>query len=450
MTPNQSSADRSFHWETQPDAAKFFEGLLNRLKGNSDFLLNLEQRMLDDTGTLLLDWIDHLEVPGEFQEELEQHQFSKQAWGEQVAWQNHLGLFPPISLADSSRHRVAIKVDSMVDFLSAHNLQTQIKGAPGSPLRMAMVDRKENVEIWVVERHGLLGWEAPVMNTHQLKSVLLHQERFRLRRRSFKNCLDGFAHAHELIDDSIRELGVDQTCSRFFEAERQYWGKRNRAARIQLARQNALGLGWANHDHHTFRCSRVLFAPLIAVLEKMGFRCRERFYAGREAGWGAQVIEQPQAGITIFADVDLLEEEVSADFAHCGLSSQDQLGTIGLWCQLHGEAFLQAGMHHLECQFDFDRVVRQLDDEGIQTMDPFTDFHFLKQAFTVGERWPVDPNRIAAALEKRLVSPEQAERFTNEDAVGSHLEILQRRQGYKGFNQTGISSIIKKTDPREL
>ena len=33
-------------------------------------------------------------------------------------------------------------------------------------------------------------------------------------------------------------------------------------------------------------------------------------------------------------------------------------------------------------------------------------------------------------------------------ALGSHLEILQRDEGYKGFNQTGINEIIKSTDPR--
>ncbi len=33
-------------------------------------------------------------------------------------------------------------------------------------------------------------------------------------------------------------------------------------------------------------------------------------------------------------------------------------------------------------------------------------------------------------------------------ALGSHLENLQRREGYKGFNQKNVSIIIKKTDPR--
>jgi hypothetical protein len=52
------------------------------------------------------------------------------------------------------------------------------------------------------------------------------------------------------------------------------------------ARQDRLGLGWGNHDHHTYRSSREQFAGLIRVFEVIGLLCRERFYAGIEAGWG--------------------------------------------------------------------------------------------------------------------------------------------------------------------
>ena len=85
---------------------------------------------------------------------------------------------------------------------------------------------------------------------------------------------------------AISDLGRDLTCDLFFAAEREYWQRKNRAAQVQKARQDKLGLGWANHDHHTYRSSREHFADLIAVHEKLGLVCRERFYAGKEAGWG--------------------------------------------------------------------------------------------------------------------------------------------------------------------
>jgi hypothetical protein len=79
-------------------------------------------------------------------------------------------------------------------------------------------------------------------------------------------------------------------------------------------------------------------------------------------------------------------------------------------------------------------------------MKPFTDFDYLRQAFTQGEIWPVDPQRINAALSD--ITAEQAEKFRRDGALGSHLEILQRDEGYKGFNQSGVSEIIARTDPR--
>jgi hypothetical protein len=187
---------------------------------------------------------------------------------------------------------------------------------------------------------------------------------------------------------------------------------------------------------------------LIRLLENLGMICRERFYGGAQAGWGAQVLEQPATGIVVFADVDLTAEELQGDFAHDGLDPRSELGTVGLWCALHGEAMLRAGMHHLECQFEFDAARRQLADEGIDTMPPFTDLPHLKQAFTQGEIWPLAAERIEQALEDRFITPEQAMQFQAKGAIGSHLEVLERGGGYKGFNQSGISDIIRGTDPR--
>ena len=46
------------------------------------------------------------------------------------------------------------------------------------------------------------------------------------------------------------------------------------------------------------------------------------------------------------------------------------------------------------------------------------------------------------------ITAEQAEKFRLDGAIGSHLEVLERNDGYKGFNQTGINEIIARTDPR--
>jgi hypothetical protein len=245
-------------------------------------------------------------------------------------------------------------------------------------------------------------------------------------------------------------VGPDLAASYAMAEERVYWQRRNTAAALQHARQDRLGLGWGNNDHHTFRSSRAAFRRLIEVLETLGFALRERFYAGAEAGWGAQVLEHHGAGLVVFADVDLSPDEIEVDFASRELADSDELGTVGLWCALHGESVLAAGMHHLEGQFDFDRLRDDLAALGIGQMAPFSDLPHLRQAFTQPERWPVDRSRLEPLVASGRLDRATADRFASEGAAGSHLENLARRDGFKGFNQANVSVTMRATDPRLL
>ncbi len=427
-------------WTTQPAAAKFVREILDSFLEANGFVLHLRDRLLHETGTRLLDWIASFTLPKSdgILRQLREVGYSEQGH----RWRHGDGMFPDVELTSNGERKLFLKVESVADFILAQHLtgKVAIEGAPLAPERRAKVAAEHGTECWVIERHG-----GPATNP---ATVLRHLEAFRLRTRDFADEIDGFDHARKRIRAAIADLGADRACDLFFQAEREYWQMRNRAARVQKARQDALGLGWANHDHHTYRSGRDNFAPMIAILEEMGFQCRERFYAGKDAGWGAQVLEQPNVGVVIFADVDLSPEEVTGDFAHEPLPHRKELGTVGLWCALHGEAFLQAGMHHLECQFDFEAAREQLKPHGVDSMKPFTDFAFLRQSFTKGEVWPVAEKRIAKLVKEGRITGDQAMKFRTDGALGSHLEILQRDDGYKGFNQTGINEIILKTDPR--
>ena len=429
-------------WTTQPGAATFVHDQLDSLLQSSSAARSLRDRLHVETGTRLLDWVAKFALPA--QDPLVQNMEAvgyKSDPGKSL-WRHPGGLFPDVELTNQREKRLFIRVESVADFVLAQGLmgQVTIDNAPLSAVRQSRIATENGTECWVIERHG--------GSTVDPVKILRHHEAFRLRDRNFDDDAAGFAHARDLVRAAIANLGVDRTCDLFFQAEREYWQLRNRAARVQKARQDALGMGWANHDHHTYRSGRNNFAPMIAILEEMGFVCRERFFAGREAGWGAQVLEQPNVGVIIFADVDLSPDEVTGDFAHDPLPLRKELGTVGLWCALHGEAFLQAGMHHLECQFDFDAARDQLKPHGVDSMKPFTDFTYLRQAFTKGEVWPVTETRIAKLQHDGRITDAQALKFRTDGALGSHLEILQRNDGYKGFNQTGINEIILTTDPR--
>ncbi|WP_020471700.1 hypothetical protein [Zavarzinella formosa] len=429
-------------WTTQPAGASFVRDKLDGFLEANSFIRTLRDRLLHETGTRLFDWIARFTLPATDDLVRQLHEAGYTPSDDKSHWRHGGGLFPNVELSTHGEQRLFVKVESVADFVLAWRLtgKVTIEGVPLAPVRQAMVAAENQAECWVIEHHG--GPPA------EPAKILHHHEAFRLRKRDFDDDRDGFTHSRDLIRAGITDLGIDRTCDLFFQAEREFWQLRNRAARIQKARQDKLGMGWANHDHHTYRSGRDNFAPMIAILEELGFYCRERFYAGREAGWGAQVLEQPNTGIVIFADVDLSPEEVTGDFSHEPLPHRKELGTVGLWCALHGEAFLQAGMHHLECQFDFNAAREQLKPQGVDSMKPFTDFAYLRQAFTKGEVWPVAEDRITRLLNQGRITNEQAMKFRTDGALGSHLEILQRDDGYKGFNQTGINEIILKTDPR--
>jgi hypothetical protein len=460
---NELVADQQdqFAWKTQPAAARWVSRTIESLSARNPIIEKLAHQLRDFTGTRLVDWIDHVALSDADSlgliGELADVGYVQQSSRDEAVWRHSLGMFPPV-IVNGGRTGLALRCDSVDACLLAlspmlglhHADAEQVIGPRGGMFRHVVIDEHVEAELWLVERHGYSGFGAPTFSTNQITAAARHRETFRRRQRAFPEFDAGFRHASDLFATAADEIGADWACDLFFAAERAYWQHRNRAGAVQYDRQNRLGLGWANHDHHTYRSSRAAFPFLIATLEQMGFHCRERFYAGREAGWGAQVLEQPQARVVIFADVDLSPEEVAGDFAHDTLAERNQLGTVGLWCELHGEAFLEAGMHHLECQFDFDAARQQLARHGIETMAPFTDFPHLKQAFTAGEVWPVEPWRIERLQAAGRITTEQADRFRREGALGSHLEILERNDGYKGFNQTGISEIITRTDPRRV
>lgn len=448
-----------FHWEPQPEAERVVGNLVAVFLDANEWAAHFARRLKAEAGVRFQDCVDTLVAPARLvpAELLERAGYAREANGADASaypdaaptYRNASGIFPTVVVGTDEDVAVQLKVDSVADFAAAHGLNLRTTDAALADVRRAEVDRGRGLS--VIERHGYAGTGSPRRPLAQVAAVLKHAEAFRLRpRETGADESAAWDRTEALVDAAVADLGVDYACDLFFAAEREFWERRNRAARVQKARQDGLGIGWANHDHHTYRSSRRHFARLVRVWEKLGLVCRERFYAGREAGWGAQVMEQPNAGIVTFNDVDLSPDELLIDFAHEPLPERHDLGTVGLWCALHGESFLEAGMHHLECTFDFDALKEQLErDHNVAVMKPFTDFPYLKQAFTKGERWAVKEERIVRLLGNGQITPEQADKFRKEGAIGSHLENLERNQGFKGFNQTGVSEIIAATDPRK-
>ncbi|MFQ5832081.1 MAG: hypothetical protein ACE5H4_05230 [Candidatus Thorarchaeota archaeon] len=470
---SSNNRPEAFDWQLYPQAEKLLLQRLDEFLAASRVARNLSARMTSESSTRLFDWIDHIVLPNTLIEPetllelgfVENHNIER-IEGTRVFEHNMSILFPVLVSKDEST-QIALKPEDLDRFLQMNGryyawpgdtpgdaemsrVHDNVEGTPYSPYRRALVNKEGSHQVWAVERRGWNGyavqddWASAQHSDYEL--VL---RKFLTRRRHFSSDRSGLEATLELVRLGCDEMAEERVADAFFRAERQFWMSRERGGQVQWAGQSRLGLGWGNHDHHTFRSSRENFHLLIQIFETMGFEPREQFFAGQKAGWGAQVLEHPVCHITIFADVDISVDERNRDFAHEPMEPSDNLGTIGLWVALHGESILQAGMHHLAARVDFSRARAGLERYGIRSLYPFSDFKFLKQAFVESERRPVESERLELISEKGLIDQERRNDFGDKGAIGSHIEIIQRGQGFKGFNQDSVSVIISATDPRK-
>lgn len=446
----------NFNWPLAYEAEALLSRHINAFLSRHAFAARLAERMRNETGTEFFEWTDSFVISRGHEVEFRAAGFvteQTEAPAHIVVLAHPHAMLPRVRVCTKSPESefpiaLLLRVESLADFMGRHGLGGEIEGAPCTRYRAVTISQENGATLRACERLGYRGYVVREPEPGFAAAVVQVKELWRRRRRDLAHDDEGVREAFAVLEQCIALVGRDVACELYFAEEREFWMFRNRAGRVQKRRQDQLGLGWANHDHHTFRCSRRYFPDLVRFMERLGLEKRERFYAGAEAGWGAQVMESAAAGIVVFADVDLLPEEVDGDYAAARLPEMPAVRTVGLWCGLHGDSFLQAGMHHLEARFNHHVLREQLAEAGIATMKPFSDFPFLKQAFTEGERWRVDPRRVAALQAKGLITPAQAAGFLRDGAIGSHLENLERKGGFKGFNQKAVSAIIAATDPR--
>ncbi len=443
VSRDHGQVESNFDWSLHPDAEALVDRIVADAIGKSPHLGQFSAELGPRTSTRVQDWLDCVGGPV-LAEELRDVGYVDGYGTTRGVWRHPGAQLPALVISD--RYRVDLRVDDADAFARANRATHTVEGSVRSGYRRAMIIDENGVEAAGVERRS---WAAGT------EPQWFHEERSARAWRILAERPRGLVGAEGVeaqipfAREAVDLVGADLAASYFLELERAYWQRSNTAGAIQHARQQRLGLGWGNNDHHTFRSSRVAFNELLRFLQTLGFGLRERFYAGDEAGWGAQVLEHPGCGGVSFADVDLTPDDARIDFSGSRLDEADSYGTVGMWCALHGESLLDAGMHHLEGQFDFDGLRYQLADRGLASMDPFSDFEHLRQAFTEADLWVVPRSRLDPLVAAGHLSRERADELAKVGGAGSHLENLARRGGFKGFNQHNVSVTMKATHPRD-
>ena len=449
-----------FNWQRFPAMNQAVMAMIAFFRNRIPYLNQFEKELAEKTGTQLIDWIDHIVLPEGHElavlsedsgYEIET-QITDGSKSDAVVYVARAHNLPRIVCVKNPHAEIGIglQVECVQKFLHTHRLYAPVDGSPLSRYRRAAVSNHKGACLWVCERRGKWQWSPDDAGPLEREKLIQGLELWRSRRRTPWGSAQTEIHGVlDLAANIVHHLGSDLAAWVVMFCEREYWLQRNMTGMMQKLRQDRMGMGMVNYDHHTFRSSRMTFPVLIQIFQTLGFIQRERFYAGEEAGWGAQVVEHPDAGFALFLDVDLGPDEISAEFVEGSLPDRNELGTVGLWCRLHGDSIFEAGLHHVAINCRFQQTIADLNHQNLEIMPPFSEFSYLKQSFSKGDIWPVAEEKICSLEDIRLINPKQAEQFRENGAVGSHLELIERSDGFKGFNQTTVSSIIRDTDPRK-
>ncbi len=444
-------------WKLYPDAWKFLAARVKLFMNYHKYVTELAGRIERATSTRFIDWVDHMVLAEEdFDTKVLTDLGFTEVKDERLIQDGRLfrhegSTIFPIIVRPGGIEELAIRVGHLDSFTKTHATKDPKMGRSHAPFSHVVMARQDYFIFSAVERNGYSGFVVqPETDMNLYEEAVRFFKTRETRKRGLEpvDRLGMLRDLYETVEDRFSGLSRPRLTQAFLRAERAFWLRRNKAGRIQKKRQDNLGLGLANHDHHAFRSSRENMVDLLELLKLIGLEERERFYAGDEAGWGAQVLENAEAGCVVFADVDLLPNEKDVNLAVEPLRQSHKLGTIGIWCALHGDSIFTAGMHHLALRANHAALRSVLPRLKVPVMEPFSYYDHLKQSFTEGDGWMALKKRARSLFEAEQLMNEQFYEVRTYPIMGSHMEIIERNDGYKGFDQDSVDTIIRDTDPR--
>jgi hypothetical protein len=189
--------------------------------------------MRNETGTLLVDWVDYLVLPADAEPALRNAGFTDDPLGElpissQKSFWHPEAMLPRVILDGALRngghpHALAIHVDSLADFMAAHHLTGEPEGEPLFRFRCIMASAENGTRFEVVERRGYRGFIPEKRNAAHAEAILKAHELWKTRQRIFADDAEGFRHTQALLDRVIALVGRDLACHILFAEERVYW-----------------------------------------------------------------------------------------------------------------------------------------------------------------------------------------------------------------------------------
>lgn len=443
-------------WNRFPREEAYFQSQIDEMLTQNSFLARTANRLSAYAATRLLDIADAICLPGNTQIPTDLA-FSQHSETDNYAiYQVPGSCLPRLLIGDygGHSHGILLKVEQIAYFQAAHQCPAKIVGLPFGEFRRSLINVDNEVAVFVCEKRIADQFEPYEGDVNRFADYHLAWEEWLTRPRRTMD-FTSYHEMSQLMEETCKRarkivtlVGTKLAGDVVMNAERVYWQARNDVGKSLKQILDYVGIGWVNHDHHTFRCSRANFTETIRILELLGFTQRETYYAGEKSGWGAQLMNHP-SGLTLFVDVDLTPDELADDLTRISQEPLTRPGTVDMWCRLHGESLFDAGLHHIANRHDILGIQRKMQETNQEKVLPLSDFPHLRQAYSVGQRWPVVPGRLQSLIKDGYLSDEKANVFTRVGAIGSHLEVIERNEGFKGFSPHRYDNLEAMIDLRQ-
>src|SRR3954469_6181034 len=161
----QDQAENQFNWPLCYDAENFLLERISAFLEQNSFARILSERMRDETGTIFIDWVDHLILPASDEAALREAGYADDPLGEnkdglKAIWHPE-AMLPRVLLAPKDlKHpsALAIRPEFVAEFAAIHGITNGIQGEIYARFRKLLAFEENDAAFYAIERRGYRGY----------------------------------------------------------------------------------------------------------------------------------------------------------------------------------------------------------------------------------------------------------------------------------------------------
>src|SRR4051812_12352599 len=158
-------AENQFNWPLCYEAENFLLERISAFLEQNSFARILSERMRDETGTIFLDWVDHLVLSPSDEAAFREVGFTEDPLGDNgsglTALWHPKAMLPRVLLgAKATKHpsALAIRPEFVAEFAAVHGITNEIEGEPFSRFRTLLAFEENDAAFYAIERRGYRGY----------------------------------------------------------------------------------------------------------------------------------------------------------------------------------------------------------------------------------------------------------------------------------------------------